>query len=236
MIEMNLEGKVAIVTGGNRGIGKSICVALFESGAIVKPLSKSLGCDITKEKQIEDFVGSLDRVDILVNCAGVLTMKPLFEGINEVFGRDLTLDEWQRQIDTNIKGTYYCSKHASHKMSRQGGGKIINISSIDAVKGLSYQSAYSMTKGAIVALTRSLAVELGRYNINVNCICPGFVDTDMTHSYHEDDKMRKAMINMSPLRRLTDARDVALTAVFLSSEAARNITGQIICVDAGVTV
>ena len=232
---IDLKNKVAIVTGGSRGIGKSICDVLGDCGAKVIPMARSFGQDVTDHEEIEEFIGSRDRIDILVNCAGVLFMKPLFSEINDSFGKDLSIKEWHSQMDTNIKGTYYCCKYASKHMSANG-GKIINISSIDAIRGMLYQSAYSMTKGAIIALTRSLAVELGRFNINVNCVCPGFVDTNMTHSYHQNDKMRQSMINMSPLRRLTDPKDVAFMVAFLASDMANNITGQIICVDAGVTV
>lgn len=229
---------MAVVTGGSRGIGRAICEHLSIAGAVVLPISRSTGHDVTEEKKIEDLFSRIDRVDILVNCAGILTMKPFLSGKNHIlstFENDLTMEEWQRQIDVNIKGTFYCSKYAAERMATDGGGKIVNISSIDAIKGMLFQSAYSMTKGAIIALTKSLAVELGRFNINVNCVCPGFVDTSMTHFAHENDRMRKAMIESSPLRRLTETDDVASMVVFLCSDKAKNITGQIICVDAGVT-
>jgi len=209
------------------------------------PMCITVPCDITKEGVSKDIVNevlsSLGGIDILINCAGTFVMKPFIPGMKNnmsaVPGFDIPLsnEEWYRQMDTNVTGAFNLTREAVSGYMAEYGGKIVFISSIDAVKGMAYHAAYAASKGAITSLTKSLAAELGRFDINVNCICPGFVHTDMTDFAHSDKKIRTVMENMSPLRRVTRTHDVAWLAVFLSSVAADCITGQVICADCGVT-
>jgi len=265
--DFSLGGKTAIITGAGRGIGKSIALAMAESGCDVALVSRtekqlrescdyissfypsvkciSIASDITEVSEVGEIVSEVEsqfgKIDILVNCAGVFVMKPFLSGMDNKmdavpdFNIPMTAEEWQIQMDTNVTGAFNLTSKVAVHMAARKSGKIIFISSIDAIKGMSYHSAYAATKGAIISLAKNLAVELGRYSINVNCICPGFVHTDMTDFAHKDERMRNVMVNMSPFRRVTTPRDVALLAVFLSSSASDCITGQIICVDCGVT-
>lgn len=240
MLNIDFGGKTAIVTGGSKGIGREICERLEQAGCNVVSLSRSEGFDITSFEGLnfwKEIKSKYGKVDTLINCAGIFHMRALTRGEGkEKFSYPATRSEIYEMINTNIVGTYEITQLVVENLMKENGGKIVNISSIDAIQGSPYKTVYSMTKGAVISATKSLAVELGRYKINVNCVCPGYVNTEMTHEYHENEKIRKNMINSSPFRRVTTTRHVADLVVYLSSEMSDGLTGQIIAVDNGVTV
>jgi len=222
MIELN--NKVAIITGASRGIGLSISTTFGSIGATIVPIARSFDCDVTNKTDVHRVIGPKSEIDILVNCAGLFSMANL--------ENDCSFDE---VMNTNVRGAINCIEAVLPVMKKQRSGKIINISSIDAIRGFSKHAIYAASKGAIVSLTRELAVELGRYNINVNCVCPGFVKTEMTEKFHQDLAVRDVMLNSSPLRRVTDKQSIANMVAFFASDLSDDITGQIIAVDCGVT-
>ncbi len=251
----NLKGKVALVTGGGRGIGKFIASGLAEAGAdlvlisrkmknleeTAAELEKSCGvrvvpiaCDVAKEDQITAMVAEalakMKRIDILVNNAGATWGAPTLE---------FPLDRWDQLFNTNVRGVWILTQQVARAMKEQGGGAIINISSIMAFRG-SEESMhpavpYNSTKAAINLLTMNLAVKLAPYKIRVNAIAPGFFRTDMM-AYIEKPGFEAAyqqMIDMIPLRREGDMDDMKGVAVFLASDAAAYMTGQVVAVDGG---
>jgi NAD(P)-dependent dehydrogenase (short-subunit alcohol dehydrogenase family) len=251
----NLKGKVALVTGGGRGIGKFIATGLAEAGAdlvltsrkmknleeTAAELEKSCGvrvvpiaCDVAKEDQITAMVaGALaktKRIDILVNNAGATWGAPTLE---------FPLDRWDQLFNTNVRGVWILTQQVARAMKEQGGGAIVNISSIMAFRG-SEESMhpavpYNSTKAAINLLTMNLAVKLAPYKIRVNAIAPGFFRTDMM-AYIEKPGFEAAhqqMIDMIPLKREGDMDDMKGVAVFLASDAAAYMTGQVVAVDGG---
>jgi NAD(P)-dependent dehydrogenase (short-subunit alcohol dehydrogenase family) len=206
-----------------------------------------LRTDVTRAEEVERMaertLAEFGRVDILVNNAGTLVMKPLaplvdfqtrLSQVVPGFDPPMSQEDWQRQMDTNLTSIFLCLRAVVPQMMKQRKGKIINISSMEAVKGFSYHSAYSASKGAISALTRSLALEWARYNINVNAIGPGYVPTALTEFGHQDEKLREQMLRSIPLRRFASVRDIGLLAVYLASAASDYITGQTIYIDGGV--
>ncbi len=245
-----LEGKVALVTGGGRGIGKAIVVALSESGAAVAFTYKSSAApagellstltsagrkaaayqaDASSHaesvKVVETVVKEFGRLDILVNNAGI-TKDGLLLRMSE--------EDWDRVILNNLKSTYNFSKAACRQMMAQKGGKIINISSIVGLAGNAGQANYAASKAGIIGLTKSLAKELGSRNIQVNALAPGYVDTDMTRALSAEQK--KALTEMIPLRRTAKPEEIAAVVRFLASSDADYITGQVIAVDGGMTM
>lgn len=245
-----LEGKVAIVTGASRGIGRQIALSMAREGAavivnyngsaaraeeVVQEIRNAGGqaeavqCNVSDYEKAQELInyviGQYKRVDILVNNAGI-TRDNLLMKMSE--------EEFDAVIDTNLKGAFNCTKHVSRQMLRQKSGRIINISSVSGVMGNAGQANYCASKAGLIGLTKSVARELGSRGITVNAIAPGFIDTEMTSVLSED--VKKAMGEQIPLRRFGRPEDVAEAAVFLASDKAAYITGQVLCVDGGMAM
>lgn len=247
---MSLEGKTAIVTGGARGIGRAICIALAKSGAnVVTCYARSaeaceetirmveecgvkgmcVKADVSNLEEITAMVDTVKKefgtIDILVNNAGI-TKDNLIMGVSE--------EDFDAVIDTNLKGAFLFTKALSRTMLKQKGGRIINISSIVGVRGNAGQTNYAASKAGLIGLTKSVAKELGAKGITCNAVAPGFIETDMTASL--PDSVKEATLASIPMKRLGQAEDVANLVAFLASDEAAYITGQVICVDGGMAV
>jgi len=252
-MNLDLTGKTAIVTGagrGGRGIGGAIAVALAQAGADVVITARTniadaesvadavnaLGrkgyavtCDVANAESVEEMMRKsqelLGRVDILVNNAGV-TKDTLL----------LRMDEaaWDLVLDTNLKGTFLCTRAAAKIMLKQKSGRIINITSVMGLIGNPGQANYSASKAGIIGFTRTVARELGSRGITVNAVAPGFIETQMTDGLPESS--RDDILKKVPLARLGTPEDVGAAVTFLASDAASYITGQVLTVDGGMTV
>lgn len=243
-------GKVAIVTGAGRGIGCAIAKALAAEGAAVVVnyngssekaaetadyinnnggSAKAVRCNVADFDACGEFIKSVaeeyGRIDILVNNAGI-TKDGLIMRMSEA--------DYDKVLDINLKGTFNMIRHASRYMMRQRAGKIINISSVSGVLGNAGQSNYSASKAGVIGLTKSVAKELASRNINVNAIAPGFIKTDMTEAMNPQTK--EGVIGQIPLGRIGSPEDIADMAVFLASDKADYITGQVISVDGGMVM
>ncbi|GAB4459205.1 MAG: 3-oxoacyl-[acyl-carrier-protein] reductase [Armatimonadaceae bacterium] len=249
----NLEGKAAIVTGagrGGRGIGRGIALALAEAGADVVITARTnipdaeavaeavretgrrgvaVACDVTQAESVENLfekaVAELGKVDILVNNAGITKDTLLLR---------MTDEAWDAVIESNLKGTFLCTRNAAKRMLKQKSGRIINITSIMGQIGNPGQANYSASKAGIIGFTRTVARELGGRGITVNAVAPGFIETQMTESI--GDQVREGILEKIPLGRLGSPEDVGAVVAFLASPAAAYITGQTITVDGGMTV
>lgn len=247
---MLLEEKVAVVTGASRGIGRGIALALAREGAmvvvnyngsaaraeeVVNTIQESGGraaavqCDVSDFEAAKEFYANVvkeyGRIDILVNNAGI-TKDNLIMKMSE--------EEFQSVIQTNLAGTFHGVKFVSRPMMKQRGGRIINIASVAGVVGNMGQANYSASKAGVIGLTKSMAKELASRNITVNAIAPGFVETEMTDVL--SDSVKEAAVATIPLGRFGQVEDIAETAVFLASDRAKYITGQVICVDGGIAM
>lgn len=243
-----LTDKVAVVTGGSRGIGRAIALDLAKEGAkvvlfyagnhgaaeetvsAIKALgteAASFQVDVSDSKQVEDafkqVIKQYGRVDILVNNAGI-TRDNLLMRIKE--------EDWDQVVDTNLKGVFLCSKAVIRPMMKQRSGRIINISSVVGVSGNAGQANYVAAKAGVIGLTKTMAKEFASRNITVNAIAPGFIQTDMTSVL--DEKVKEATLASIPLGRLGAAEEVASAVSFLASDKASYITGQTIHVDGGL--
>jgi NAD(P)-dependent dehydrogenase (short-subunit alcohol dehydrogenase family) len=236
-----LRGKVALVTGAARGIGRALALGLAAEGAVVHvndlqepsellgelPESRrgrALAFDVSDPAQIAEHVRSLDRLDILVNCAGVPGWMNLADPSEET---------WDRVIDTNLKGTFFCSVEAARLMRAAGGGSIVNVSSVVAARGLRNLAAYAASKGGINALTIQLAVELAPDRIRVNAFAPGA--TNVQRNLEDDPSYRETWAPLIPLGRIAEPEDMVGPTVFLASEESSHVTGQLFYVDGGWT-
>jgi 3-oxoacyl-[acyl-carrier protein] reductase len=246
---MKLKGKAAVVTGGGRGVGSSISVAFAKEGANVivnyasNPKTASqvveringLGqkavavqADVaTKqgaETVIQAAVKEFGKIDILVNNAGFTRPAMLHK---------MTEEEWDAVVDIHMKAPWLCIKAASPYMMEQKKGSIINVTSVAGLVGTVGQINYSAAKGGVVAMTKSAARELARYGITVNCISLGIVATDMTEKIRTDQKLTEIYMGRILLKRFAEADDIAPPFVFLASDDAQYVTGQLLCVDGG---
>lgn len=237
---INFVGKTAIVTGGTRGIGKSIV-----------DLLSALGCKViytgTKKKVLNnkkriyhqlDFLDSvslngflaelhkLPKIDILINNAGINIIEPIY---------NINIDSWQKLLKVNLTGAMVIMREVSQKMKKNKGGKILNISSIFGVISKSNRAAYSATKSGLIGLTRAAALDLADYNILINALCPGFTLTDLTKSILPKEEIR-ALASEVPLGRFADIPEVAKVAVFLCSDLNSYMTGQTLIVDGGYSI
>jgi len=245
----DLRGKVAIVTGGNGGIGLGMARGLASAGARVAVAArnseksnsaarelKALGTDaiaidvdVTEEASVNAMVaeaaGRWGRLDILVNNAGINIRKPADE---------LALDEWRRVIDTNLTSAFLCSRGAYPEMKRAGGGKIITVGSMLSIFGASFAPVYGASKGGVVQLTKSLAVAWAKDNIQVNAVLPGWIDTDLTRRARKDvPGLEERVLARTPAGRWGNIDDCAGIAVFLASSASDFLTGTAIPLDGG---
>lgn len=243
-----LEGKKALVTGASRGIGRAIAVALAEAGAdvainysgseaaagetaaAVEALGRqailvkaNVGKSDECEAMVKEVLGKFGAIDILVNNAGI-TRDNLIMRMKE--------EEFDQVIETNLKGVFNGIKAVTRPMMKQRSGRIINISSVVGVLGNAGQANYVAAKAGVIGLTKSSALELASRGITVNCIAPGFIETDMTDKLPQE--MRESLSDRIPLARLGAAGDIAAAVRFLASDAASYMTGQTIHVDGGM--
>lgn len=247
---MRFAGKTALVTGGSRGIGRAIVQALAREGckvgfvyasnaesanSLVQELTgsgatvKAWQCDVREktaaEKVVEEFVNEFGRLDILVNNAGI---------IRDTLLATMSSDQWKDVIDTNLTSVYNFSQSVTRQMMSQRYGRIVNMSSVAAEFGNKGQANYAASKGGIDGFTRCLATELARRNITVNAIAPGFIETDMTEAVRNaaEAEIKKHI----PAARLGKPEDIARAVLFLASDDASYITGQVLRVDGGLTL
>lgn len=244
------EKKVALVTGGSRGIGRAICVKLAQDGmdvvfnyihgeaaanetkalceaagvralAVQADISKSADCDALIQAAME-FGG---RIDVLVNNAGITRDGLILK---------MTDEDMDQVLDTNLKGSFYMMRGLAKIMLKQKAGRIINMSSVVGLMGNAGQVNYSASKAAVIGMTKSLARELASRKINVNAVAPGMIETDMTGAIN--DGAKEKILETIPFKEMGQAEDIANVVSFLASDAARYITGQVICVDGGMAI
>lgn len=245
---MSLSGQVALVTGGGRGIGRAISLRLASDGAVIGVnyaqnseaaekvvaeiqtrggKAQALHFDVADEERVDavmkEFIAEFGRLDILVNNAGIAKDGLILRTKKE---------DWQRTIEVNLSGAFYCSKAAAKAMVRAKSGRIINISSVIGEMGNAGQVAYSASKSGIFGLTKSLARELGSRGITVNAVTPGFIATEMTDVMSEEQVA--GLLKEIPLGRLGEADDVAELVAFLASPRSGYITGEVLAVNGGL--
>ena len=245
-----LSGKIALVTGASRGIGKETAITLASYGATVivnyngsKDKASEVvdiikenggealayGCNVSDynavEAMMKDLIAQFGRIDILVNNAGI-TKDGLLMKMSEA--------DYDAVLDINLKGTFNTIRHTTRWMLKQKGGRIINLSSVVGVYGNAGQVNYSASKAGVIGITKSVAKELGSRGISVNAVAPGFIVTEMTDAMPEEAK--KQVSERIAMKKLGSTKDVAETVAFLASDKAAYITGQVICVDGGMSI
>jgi len=247
----DLTGKVAIVTGGSGTIGGALAVGLAEAGADVVVTSRTLdklepvaekiralgrkslaiSTDITQEpsvaQMVEQVLKEFQHIDILVNAAGMIIRKA---------GEEISVEEWQKVMDFNIRGVFITCQTVGKVMIKQGGGKIVNISSVRGRYGADGAVAYSTSKGAVDSQTRTLAFEWAKYRVYVNAIAPPVIESDLTRPLLADPDTAKRLTGHIPFGRLALTDDLIGPVVFLASKASDFMTGQILYVDGGYTI
>ncbi len=246
MDKFKLQGKVALVTGAGKNLGKEIAITLAEAGADVVVTSRTLSevektaeeirgkgrralaalMDVTHFSQVEEVVqravSELGRIDILVNNSGARSFKSVL---------DISVEEWRNVVDTNLTGAFFCCKALAPFMIRQGGGRVINISSRSGLRGRANRSAYCASKGGLIQLTRALAMEWAPHNILVNAVAPGMINADLGPASGATQEKRIAGI---PMKRIGELSEVVPVILFLATEAGSYVTGEVILVDGGM--
>ena len=244
----NLDGKVAIITGAARGLGRSMAVGLAKFGAHVvitdvidtsdtleeikkfDDQSFDLQVDVSDESDVETMikktVDHFGSIDIFVNNAGIL---------KTANAEDFSEEDWKKVIDVNLNGVFLCSQAAGKQMIEQKSGKIINISSIAGLSGYASSVAYSTSKAGVISLTKTLAAEWGKHNIQVNAICPGVFATDMTEDYLKDKDFKEMIKTKVPLSRYATSDELISTIIYLASKASDYMTGHALVIDGGWT-
>ncbi|MCX7974581.1 MAG: SDR family oxidoreductase [Candidatus Aminicenantes bacterium] len=246
---IKLEGKKALITGGSRGIGRATALLLAEAGADVAinyvrnekaaaevklkiegygrhclVLKADLSQEVEAKKLVEEVISVWGKVDYLINNAGIWTYGEMGQMSTEI---------WRETMQLNLDAVFYMINAVVPYMKKEGGGVIVNVSSTAGVRGEAYHSHYAASKGALHALTKSLAVELAPYGIRINCVAPGWVDTDMCAEVFADPEFRRSIENSIPLKRIAQPEDIAGPILFLVSDLARHMTGTIIHVNGG---
>lgn len=247
----NLKNKVALITGARRGMGKAHAMALVKYGAkvavtdinkeecqkVVDEIKKqggeaiALKLNVTKKEEVKKAVSQtvkkFGRLDILVNNAGVAEFKSFLK---------ITEKDWNKTLDINLKGQFLCSQAVANQMKKNGGGAIVNITSVAMGQqgiGFSNMAHYCASKGGVAGLTEALAVELAQFNIRVNCVAPGIIETPMIDSIKADPKGFKAMLNKIPLHRSGRPEEVGELVAFLVSDSSSYMTGSAVVIDGG---
>ena len=254
---MRLKDKVALVTGGGSGIGHATAVLFAAQGAkvVVSDLNEAnaletvaeiktdggdataLTGDVSKNSDAEAMVkrhgGRYGSLDAVVNCAGVIADKALPKGASPE-------EVWDRVMEVNLKGTYLVTWHAVRTMEQSGGGSIINIASINGIVGYPIGlgggfDAYVPSKGGVVQFTKNLAIDYGKKNIRVNCICPGHIDTNLIREFLDNPERREWLEQRYPMGRVGRPEEIAYAALFLASDESSFVTGAPLIVDGGYT-
>ncbi len=247
----NLKNKVALVTGARRGMGKSHAIALAKQGAkvvvtdinqaecqaVVDEIKKFNGeaiafkLDVTNKSEIDSVVAEtvkkFGQLDILVNNAGIVQFKPFLE---------LSEEDWDKTIDINLKGEFLCAQAAARVMKEKGGGVIVNIASVAMGQqgiGMPNIVHYCASKGGIAGMTEAMAAELAPFNIRVNAVAPGMIDTPMVDVVKADPKMTEGMLQRVPLKRMGRSEEVSELVVFLASDSSSYMTGSVVVIDGG---
>jgi 3-oxoacyl-[acyl-carrier protein] reductase len=245
---MEFEGKVAVVTGGSHGIGRAICEDLVRRGAVVAFCGRDFEggtafadelqssgaeaefflADVARPDEVTAFlwavVENYGQVDILVNNAGITRDKLLVR---------MSPQDWDEVLGVNLTGAFHVTRAAAREMLRRRGGAIVNVSSVAGLVGNAGQANYAAAKAGLIGFTKALAVEFAGRGVRVNAVCPGFIDTRMTAGLSAE--IQAGILSRIPLRRLGTPNEVAQAVVFLCSDAASYITGQVVVVDGGLT-
>ncbi|MCI8740918.1 MAG: glucose 1-dehydrogenase [Oscillibacter sp.] len=242
----DLTGRVALITGGHKGLGRGITNALAEAGADIVVVSRHVtdafldemkqygvvcrkyNYDISEldeqKKLVDNIIRDFGTIDILVNNAGFQFRCP---------AEDFPVEKWDQVVNINCRASYFMCQRVGKIMLEKGYGKIINIASINTFQGRKFISAYAASKGAIGSFTKSMANEWAARGVNVNCLMPGFVATDLTRDLFQDPKAREEVLSRIPMGRMGEPSDLGGAAVFLASRASDYITGHVLCVDGG---
>ena len=246
-----LAGRVALVTGTSRGLGRALARALADAGAAVACTARSLAdagkvaeeiraggghaaafqVDVTRPDEVIAAAAraarELGAIDVLVNNAGITLDRASV---------DTTDDDWERVLATNVGGMFRCARAVASGMMARGGGKIVNVGSMYGRIGVARYAAYCASKAAVEGLTRSLAVEWARHGIQVNCVAPGYLNTDIPRAALADERTRTLFLSKIPQRRIGEPEEIGPLVVYLASAASAYVTGQTIYVDGGQTI